>query len=140
MVDLIKKYRTIISYGIISVLVTLVDLALVRVLSLRGVRLVLANTAGVLTGSILQYLLNLRFSFRRAHSGRALAIHVLTFLMGLGLANLVMTTSYSLLMRRLQEAPSFYLAKGLSIVVPFFAMYIVRKTLYRRLPEEDVNE
>ncbi len=129
--QLLKKHERLITYGLISVLILIIDTAIVRILVLQGVLIVIANTIGTLTGSLVQYFLNMKFAFKQKVTTTSFFYHVITFIMGIILANIVIYIAYRLGNKYLSEELSFYVAKGLSVVIPFFAMYFARVYLYR---------
>ena len=87
-VKLLKKYESVISYGLISVGVTLVDVLLTYIFK-HFTLLVIANTIGVVTGGIIQYILNAKLVFHVKNNNKNLAIYVITFIGGLLIANLI---------------------------------------------------
>ena len=83
----IKAHRSFVIYFLISVFVTLVDIVVSRV-SERFVDVVIANTIGVVTGFVIQYFL----CTRKIYAGSSIktaVIFFVTWLFGLGLANLI---------------------------------------------------
>lgn len=130
MIDLIKKYSRFLKYGIISVIITIIDVIVVRLLYLNDIKLVYANTAGMITGSIVQFILNSKFTFKNEINLKYLIYHFGTFLFGVWLANTIIDFSYNLLLKNISEVFSFYIAKGLSIILPFFVLYFIRAYLF----------
>lgn len=127
---LLIKYNKIIVYGLITVFISAVDIAIVRILSLSHVEVWIANTIGVLVGSIIQYILSLKYAFKKEHSTYRLFVHIGTFLIGLVIADLVVHYMYIFLQTVYSEQASFYLAKFSSMVATFFISYGIRKKLY----------
>lgn len=130
---LLKKYQRLIKYGLITVFITLIDIIVVRFLTNLGIALLISNTAGVVTGSLLQYILTIKYAFRKPHSKETLVVHLATFLLGLLIANSVIVLSYKYLLGFFGERVSFFGAKLLSIVSTFFITYILRLSLYQKL-------
>ncbi len=128
------------TYLLISCLATLVDVSLVWLLYRQlGLGLVAANTLGVLCGFVISYLLSARLVFRRLRNRRGLAVFFLTFLGGLALADLLIFWGENRWFAAFEEGWRFFLSKGLSIVVPFFVMYEIRRryNLQQERREED---
>ena len=131
-VKLLKKYESVISYGLISVGVTLVDVLLTYIFK-HFTLLVIANTIGVVTGGIIQYILNAKLVFHVKNNNKNIAIYVITFIGGLLIANLIIYFSNMLFSMYLSnDKIVFLISKGLSIVIPFFVLYFVRKELYKK--------
>ena len=128
------------TYLLISCLATLADASLVWLLYRQlGMGLVVANTLGVLCGFVISYLLAARLVFRGLRNRRGLAVFFLTFLGGLVLADLLIFWGETRWFATFEEGWRFFLSKGLSIVVPFFMMYEIRRryNLQQERREED---
>lgn len=139
--DLLKRYAMILSYLSHSVLSTLLDTAIVWLL-LRGTELdiVPANTCGVVAGFVLGFLLDIKRTFRTNYSPAAFAVYFGTFLLGLALANVLISSTYDAVSGVLPQTLAFLVSKGVSIVVPFFAMYFVRKFAYAAIERRNRGE
>ena len=91
--------------------------------------IVVTNVCAIAVSSVVHYALTTRLAFgAKRTAGNALA-YALTFVLGLVLQNAIIWACYEHL---LQAAPHFlrYVAsKGLSLVVPFFVLYYMRKSL-----------
>lgn len=128
-VQLIKTqymmHKSFIWYGLISVFVTVIDIAVSR-LSESFVNTVVANTIGVVVGFIVQYYLTSRHVYN-SKNVRTFTIFLLTFFIGLFLANLIVYFSRYYLFGGSEGIIAFLVSKGLSIVLPFFVMYYLRK-------------
>lgn len=117
-------------YLLFSIVVTVVDSAIAWLLSMRlGVDLTVANTIGVVVGQILHYILSSGEVFEMEYGATGAVIYFGTFLLGLALANFIITTVFSIV-AFLPKDLAFLVAKGCSIVAPFFALYFLRKFLY----------
>ena len=121
-------------YALVSALSTVLDTAAAWLLFAKiGTPLVLANTAGVVLGFLLHYLLASRAVFRAEYGLAGFAVYLGTFLFGLGLADLIVSSAFRLARQALSEGPAFLLSKGMSVILPFFVLYYLRLNLYRRL-------
>ena len=143
---LLNKYKKILIYGLISVFVLLVDTGLTYVLKML-IPLVVANTVGVITGGVIQYFLSTKavFGVNQA-KGRNMVIYITTFVFGLLLADGIIHVcdsaltalrgsvggNGSLLAFFTNETVSFLISKGMSVVLPFFVLYFLRKYLYNK--------
>lgn len=132
---LLEKYRscpTSIIYFLNSCFITVLDVACVWILyKVCHVNVVIANTAGVLLGFIVGYILTAKFVFNTAKGVLGFAIFFGTFLIGLVLADWLIYMGETVLFIQLPEHFGFLCSKGLSVVVPYFVMYFLRKALYR---------
>lgn len=122
----IKAHRSFVIYFTISVFVTLVDIVVSRVCE-RFVDVVIANTIGVVTGFIIQYFLCTRKIY--AGSVKSAIIFFVTWLIGLGLANLIVYVVRVLIFENREGFIYYLIGKGASIAIPFFVLYFIRKKL-----------
>lgn len=131
---LLERYRHLppmAKYLAISIFVTVIDTAVVWVLSMYlSVSLTAANTAGVIVGQIIHYAMASGQVFDMETSPLVVVIYFGTFLLGLVLANWIITSAFALSVGLLGDHLAFLFAKGCSIVGPFFVLYFLRKFLY----------
>jgi len=131
----------IVRYFFISCLALAVDVVLVwlfyRVLALS---IVLSNTIGVVCGFIVSYGLTARFVFLHAKGKRGFSIFFSTFIIGLILADVLIYVGEHFIFEKYHENVSFFLSKGLSIAVPFFLLYFLRKYFYTYRAESTVKK
>jgi putative flippase GtrA len=126
-----EKYKSIIKYLFNSILVTILDVCIVWCLNIvLGCDLVIANTCGVVAGTIVGYFLTAQYVFVAAKGKKGFIIYILTFLLGLILANIFIYIGNRFLFVSCSEKWNFLMSKGLSIVGPFFILYNIRKKLY----------
>jgi len=139
--DFFGRYKMVLTYFSHSVLSTVVDTVIVWCL-LRYVRMDItwANTCGVAAGFILGFFLDVKRTFHSNYSAAAFAVYFGTFLLGLGLANVLITVTYEALIALIPQGWAFLLSKGVSVVVPFFAMYFVRKFAYREIERRRTHD
>lgn len=83
----------------------------------------LACNLGIFSGIIFQYITSMKYVFQKDNFVHAFSIYILTFFLGLALANGTMYISYEL------GSLSFLHSKLISMGVPFFIMYSLRKRL-----------
>lgn len=132
--SLFKKYNTIIKYGLYSVLVMIIDIFVVYILKNKfNINIVSANTAGVITGAVVQYFFVTENVFKKNLNFKTLIVFFSTFALGLFLADLTIYISYNSLLKEVTEQWAFLLSKGFSIVIPFFIMYFIRKYAYDKI-------
>jgi putative flippase GtrA len=122
-----KAHRSFVIYFLISVFVTLVDIVVSRV-SERFVDVVIANTIGVVTGFVIQYFLCTKKVYAGS-SVKTAVIFFITWLFGLGLANLIVYLVRVQLFDNREGLIYYLIGKGASIAIPFFITYFIRKKL-----------
>lgn len=131
---LLLRFQTILTYLSHSILSTILDSVIVWMLFQHmDVSLTVANTAGVVAGFVLGFFLDVKRTFRSHYTTAAFAVYFGTFLAGLLLANALIKGTYAVVDPYLPEVWSFLISKGVSVAVPFFAMYFVRKYAYRAI-------
>lgn len=127
----IKKFiterKTFITYLLISVFVTVIDVILSRICEIWFEE-VIANTIGVVVGFIIQYIL-CSHKVYRSKTIKTLVIFFVTWLLALGLADLIVYVVREKIFSGNDGMIPFLVAKGASIVIPFFITYFVRKAL-----------
>ena len=124
-------------YFMNSCLVTVLDVVIVWILHMVfQVDIVVANTVGVVTGFLVDYVLSALFVFDHARSKNGFIIYLVTFVLGLALADGLIYIGEEQLFRGLGRNLCFLMSKGLSIGVPFFILYFIRKKSYEWLGEE----
>lgn len=131
--DLFAKLKdhTFIKYLSVSAGSLVLDTAIVYVLYLlSGKELLWANTAGLVAGFLFTFLLS-HFVFNAPLDWKGFAIYLGTFFLGMILANGIILYSNQLFLPSLGRRKAFLVAKGLSIVLPFFIMYAIRKRLFQ---------
>ena len=94
---------------------------------------VFSNTIGVVCGFIVSYVLTARFVFFNAKGRRGFSVFFVTFLVGLVLADWLIYMGEYVFFTQYEAGLRFFLSKGLSIVIPFFFLYFLRKYLYAYL-------
>jgi putative flippase GtrA len=118
-------------YLVNSCVVTVLDIIIVWVLvRLFGVNIVAANTVGVIAGFLLDYFLSVFYVFESASGTNGFAIYLITFLFGLVLADALIYWSSVSIFAGCEADINLLLSKGVSIVIPFFILYYLRKILY----------
>lgn len=118
-------------YFVYSVIVAIVDTLIVWSMTrLNLFSLVTANTIGVSTGFVLHYLLSSKSVFRTQYSLSGFVIYLGTFYIGLIAANWLIYVSYEYIFVDNVIDLRILLSKGVSIAIPFFLMYFLRRYLF----------
>ena len=153
--EIYAAHRPIIIYGIVAVIITLLDMivsysterlflytGIFRNFSLFGLKfkepnvcLMVANTLGVVTGFTTQFILSSKRVFG-SNSRRTFVIYLITFGLGLILQDGIVALSRNILFGGSDQFIPFFIGKCLSIVLPFFfTFYVRRKFIKPDLPK-----
>lgn len=126
------------NYLLYSVIVTLIDTSIVWILvRFSVIHLVAANTIGVITGFIIHYILASKSVFKTNYSIVGFTIYLLTFLFGLTFANWLIYMCYNHVFFAYSVDLRILLSKGVSVILPFFALYYIRKYLFSFLKRRE---
>ncbi|HEY8500674.1 MAG TPA: GtrA family protein [Clostridia bacterium] len=131
--DLAKRLLNIplFNYLLNSVIVTVIDVALVWLLyRVLHIHVVVSNTIGVVTGFILHYILTVKSVFKSKYDMVSFIVYLGTFLLGLFLADWLIYIGENELFVKAGENVRFLLSKGISVALPFFVMYFIRRFIF----------
>jgi len=130
--EIIKDLRgkPFVRYTAISMFVALIDMSVSRLME-RFLPLLLANTTGIVTGFLIQFLLTARFVYHKRNQ-KSFWIFFGTFLLGLLAANAIVWAARTVPFQNSDGFIPFLVSKGLSIVLPFFGNYFLRKKLIEK--------
>lgn len=117
----------IVKYFIVSCLSMGIDFS-ISYFSYRELEInyLITNNIGIICGLIFHYFISMKFVFENNNTKNTFAIYIYTFLLGLILANGTIWVSYDLV------DLTFLFSKILSVAVPFFITYFIRKKLLER--------
>ena len=121
----ILLHKDFILYGIISVFVTIIDIITCRVCE-TWFSSVFSNTVGVVTGFVIQYFLTSRHVYNKSNI-KSFVVFLWTFGVGLIFANSIIYVFRTIIFSGSDGRLAFLVSKGVSIVLPFFLMYFLRK-------------
>lgn len=145
---LFVKHKKFALYFLISCLVTVLDILISALgeifvipdlITNASVVPIISNAIGVISGFVVQYFLCSRKVYNKTNL-RAFCFFFLTFIIGLLLAESIIfifrtivfqnkTLLYQIPVLNIELAISFLIPKLVSIVIPFFVMYFLRKKL-----------
>lgn len=136
----VKEHRSFAVYFVISCIITLLDVAVSFTVEkcltafAGGVRnpALIGNGIGVVCGFIAQYVLCTKKIYAGSNM-RTMVIFFLTWLVNIGLAEAIVYLIRTLLFHNADGLFYFLIGKGISIVIPFFVTYFLRK---RFIPEK----
>lgn len=121
-------------YLLFSILVTVIDTVVVWFMyHILGIHVVVSNTIGVVIGFVIHYLLSTKAVFDTELGIKGFAVYLGTFILGLVFADWIIYVSESILFIALTKGLRFLFSKGLSIVLPFFFLYFLRRRLFEML-------
>lgn len=111
-------------YLLISCLASMLDLGISNYLYNKAqINYLIACNLGIALGFLFQYFTGMKYVFKGGNRPKSFLIYIGTFAIGLLLANTTIWTSYNIL------SLSFFYSKIMSMLVPFFITYFIRKTL-----------
>ncbi|MBP7073135.1 MAG: GtrA family protein [Clostridia bacterium] len=129
--QILKDKFALSKYFLYSVIVAVIDTIIVWLLTRQNLtHLVMANTIGVSIGFVLHYLLSSKSVFKTRYSVIGFIIYLGTFFVGLFVANWLIYVSYQYIFVDYMMDLRILLSKGVSIIVPFFLMYFLRRYLF----------
>lgn len=132
---LLEKNKMIITYGLISCFVTVIDVAVSYMLE-DYTGILTANAIGVITGFIIQYFLASKKVFN-SQNLKTFIIFLATFFVGLLAAEAIIYIFRIIIFRGIDTKFAFLSSKGMSIVIPFFLIYFMRKKLISKFAAEE---
>lgn len=140
-VTLYRKFEKILTYLFFSVLSTILDTLVVWIFfQFLGIDLTIANTIGIISGFFLHYFLSAKTVFHTQYNLYSFIIYLGTSGVGLLLANFLIANTYSFAVKYTPVWLAFLFGKGVSVLVPFFVMYFIRKYLYILLERNTNHE
>ena len=152
----IRNHKNFVNYFLISCTVTVIDFALVLICTKVlahyypdpaviciipkflefSMTEIIANTVGVVTGFTIQYIL----CTRKVYAGsdwKTFAAFFGTFLIGLALADILYGGAMEVVFHGEKTFFPMVVSKGVSVVIPYFVMYFLRKALIRERTYEE---
>lgn len=134
MINKIKKWRRehqkFSNYFLISLFLTFFDIIFSRFCE-KFTGAVEANTISLIFGFIIQYFLCAKKVYQN-NSVRMALIFFLTWLLALSMADGIVYVFRVIIFEKRKDFTYFLVAKGFSIVVPFFFIYFLRKRLIEK--------
>ena len=91
--------------------------------------LIATNTVAILASSAVHYALTTKFAFGVKHNVSNAAVYAITFVLGLLLQNVILWLFYDIVLAGMTQIVRYTISKSLSLGIPFFLMYYIRKTL-----------
>lgn len=139
MIDYIKKqiikHQKILKYLCCSGATALFEVVLGWfLLRLMSQQIVFSNTVSIIAGAIIHYFLTLMFVFKKENSYKSFLVYGISFLIGIFLQDAIIWLFYDMILADQSIMVIRYgFSKGLSLVVPFLAIYYIRNFLYKKI-------
>ena len=135
---LYNKQSSAVKYFLLSCFVTLIDFIIYFSLyNFLSVNIVVSNTIAVVAGFAVHYIIGSVSVFKTDYGAKGFIIYLLTFLLGLFLADVIIYYSDNFFKPFAGKALASMIGKALSIVFPYFVMYYIRKFAFETLKKED---
>ncbi|MDE6888452.1 MAG: GtrA family protein [Eubacterium sp.] len=119
-----------------AVLETMVGWLLVHMISCS---IVAANTIAVLIGALVHYFITLLMVFEKKNNAKSFLVYIISFVLGLMLQNGIIWLFYEKILFAADDFWKYAFSKGMSLIVPFFLLYVIRKRLNERITGYDLR-
>ncbi len=119
-----------------AVLETMVGWLLVHMISCS---IVVANTIAVLIGALVHYFITLLMVFEKKNNAKSFLVYIISFVLGLMLQNGIIWLFYEKILFAADDFWKYAFSKGMSLIVPFFLLYVIRKRLNERITGYDLR-
>lgn len=117
-------FTNISKYGAISCMAGIIDFSLAYFLFEKmKFNYILASNIGIAAGFLFQFLTGMKYVFKPQNYIRSFLVYLITFIIGVIIANGILWISFDGM-----RLP-FMISKLLSMVLPFFFIYFLRKIL-----------
>lgn len=114
----------IVKYFIISCLATGIDFSISYLLYEKVlVNYLVASNLGIISGFVFQYFVSMKYIFKNNNVISSITVYIGTFILGMIIANSTIWVSFKVIKL------AFTVSKGLSIIIPFFITYFIRKKI-----------
>lgn len=111
-------------YSFISSIAGVIDISLAYYLyQITHLHYLLASNLGIAVGFLFQFIAGMKYVFKPRNYLESFIIYIATLFLGIFIANGILWFSYSVMRQ------SFLIAKLLSMVLPFFVIYVIRRIL-----------
>lgn len=133
----LSSHKAFLIYIACSIAAAMVDYAVGWVM-LRSFHLhiLAANTAAILSGAILHYILTSLFVFKVKTNLASSIVYIITFVTGFLLQNGLIWFLYDILLTDFGEKLRYFISKGFSLVIPFLLIFYLRKKLNEKFCEK----
>lgn len=101
--------------------------------------IVAANTAAILIGAVVHYLITLFVVFEKRNNAKSFLVYMISFALGLLLQDGVIWLFYEMILGDAPEFVKYVISKGLSLAVPFFLLYYIRARLNQMITGYDLK-
>ncbi|KPU42809.1 GtrA-like protein [Oxobacter pfennigii] len=113
-------------YFMISCFASILDFSLAYFLyKVIGINYIISSNFGLITGFVFQYFAGMKYVFQTNRDIHSFIIYMATFAMGVFIANSTLWLGFDVM------ELSFIISKTLSMGMPFFITYFIRKRFLR---------
>ncbi|MCC9294194.1 GtrA family protein [Clostridium sp. MT-14] len=117
-------FKFIGKYTIISFIVGSIDFFLAYFLyQVLGLHYMLASNIGIAVGFLLQFMAGMKYVFKSNSYTKSFVVYIVSLFLGVAVSNLILWFSFNFMKM------SFLISKFLSMVLPFFIVYFMRRVM-----------
>ena len=138
--NLWDKNRQVFLYLMCSVIAALVESGIGWIfLRIFPFHITIINTMAIFFGAVIHYFLTSVLVFKIKKNAASVVVYVLSFAIGVLLQNLVIWLFYDFLLKTQTQGVRYAVSKALSLAIPFFVVYFIRKKLNERLARKETD-
>lgn len=117
-------FRFIGKYTIISFIVGSIDFFIAYfIYQVLGLHYMLASNIGIAVGFLLQFMAGMKYVFKSNSYTKSFVVYIVSLFLGVAISNLILWFSFNFM-----KMP-FLISKFLSMVLPFFIVYFMRRVM-----------
>ncbi len=133
-----EKNKQVFLYLLCSVIAALVESGIGWIfLRIFPFHIVIINTMAIVFGAVIHYFLTSIFVFKIKKNAASVLVYVLSFGIGVILQNGVIWLFYDFLLESRSQGVRYAVSKALSLAIPFFVVYFIRKKLNERFARKE---
>lgn len=133
-----NKNKQLILYLFCSVAAALVESGIGWIfLQTFSFHITIINTMAIFFGAVVHYFLTSIIVFKIKRNAASVLVYVLSFGIGILLQNAVIWLFYDFLLKAQTQGIRYAVSKALSLAIPFFAVYFIRKKLNGRFARKE---
>lgn len=97
--------------------------------------IVMTNTVAVILSACVHYVMIQNFVFAQKSNIESVFVYILSFGIGIVLQDGLIWLMYDKLLVGMTDSWRYLISKGISLVIPFFALYFIRSKLNQAIKE-----
>ncbi len=135
---ILEKNKQLFLYLLCSVIAALVESGIGWIfLRIFPFHITIINTMAIFFGAAIHYFLTSIFVFKIKRNAASVLVYILSFGIGVLLQNLVIWLFYDFLLKAQTQGVRYAVSKALSLAIPFFVVYFIRKILNERFARKE---